>query len=382
MNPHKRFILVYFSLSFVIPILIGALLYIYDPLQVWHKPYFRDTTFIRDSRIQIKGIVKNYDFDSFIFGTSMLENILSKDANQKFGNKWANISSGGFALNERAVILKYMLKHTQPKNIIYSLDIGHLVENHTNDTKNFAFLYDDNELNDLKIYFNKKFILCAIRFSKRGDCVGSKDLDNFISNLWIKAIEHNARFGGMQKWLENSENEQIKDTIKELSSMKTPPPYNPAPFSDSIESNQKFLEENLLTFARANPSTRFYIVIPTYSRLFYRLNSNIYPKEKVILKWLVNEVANLKNVVIYGFDDLDYADEIANYKDLTHYNIDMNQMQLDAIANGTHILTPDNIDSYLATMESKIKNYDIAPLIAEIKAWEEKTQKAMTNNTK
>ena len=374
MNPYKRFILIYFSLSFVIPILISALLYIYDPLQVWHKPYFRDTTFIRDSRIQIKGIVKNYDFDSFILGTSMLENILSKDANQKFGNKWANISSGGFALNERAVILKYMLKHTQPKNIIYSLDIGHLVETHKNDTKNFAFLYDDNELNDLKIYLNKKFVLCAIRFSKSGDCVGSKDLDNFISNLWIKDIGHNARFGGMQKWLENKENEQIKDTIKELSLMKTPPPYNPAPFSDSIKSNQKFLEENLLIFARANPRTRFYVVIPTYSRLFYRLNDKIFPKEKVILKWLVNEVANLKNVAIYGFDDLDYADEIANYKDLTHYNIDMNQMQLDAIANGTHILTPQNIDSYLSTMEQKIKNYDIAPLIAEIKAWEAKNK--------
>lgn len=372
MNPYKRFILVYFSLSFLISILISVLLYLYDPLQVWHKPYFRDITFIQDSRIQIKGIVKNYDFDSFILGTSMLENILSKDANQKFGNKWANISSGGLALNERAVILKYMFKYRKPKRLILSLDIWHLVEVHTNDTKNFAFLYDDNELNDLKIYFNKKFILCAIRFSKSGDCVGNKDLDNFISWLWIKDIDHNARFGGMQKWLENSENDQIKDTIKELSSMITPPPYNPVHFSDSIVSNQRFLEENLLTFARANPNTKFSIVIPTYSRLFYRLNSEIFPKEKVILKWLVNEVANMENVAIYGFDDLDYADEIANYKDLTHYNVDMNSMQLDAIANGTHILTPQNIDTYLATMESKIKNYDIVPLIAEIKAWEAK----------
>ena len=79
---------------------------------------------------------------------------------------------------------------------------------------------------------------------------------------------------------------------------------------------------------------------------------------------------HLPNMKIYGFDDLDYADNIANYKDLTHYNVDMNSMQLDAIANGTHILTAQNIDNYLATMESKIKSYDISPLIEQIKAWE------------
>lgn len=91
-----------------------------------------------------------------------------------------------------------------------------------------------------------------------------------------------------------------------------------------------------------------------------------------MLKWFVDEVAKYQNATIYGFDDLDYADDLANYCDDIHYNLDMNSLQLDAIANGTHILTPQNIDTYLATMESKIKNYDITPLIAEIKAWEAK----------
>lgn len=368
MNPYKRFVILFFSLTFMIISFVGVLLYIYDPLQIYHKPYFREITFFQDSRIQIKGIIKNYDFDSFIWGTSMLENTLAKEAEQKLGGKFANISSGGFAFNERAIILDYIFKNAKPKNIIYSLDIGHLVINHSNDTKNFDFLYDDNELNDLKMYLNKKTIACALRFSASEDCVGKKDLENLISWLWIKDIGHNARFGGIHKWLENKDNEQIKDTIKELANMSSPPRYNPKPFTDSIQSNQKYLDENLLVFVRQNPSVKFSIVIPTYSRLFYRLNDKIQPKAKVILKWLVSQ--NLPNMKIYGFDDLDYANDIANYKDLTHYNVDMNSMQLDAIANGTHILTPQNIDSYLATMESKIKSYDISPIIEQIKVWE------------
>ena len=357
-----------FGVAFLATLALVPLLYIYDPLQIYHKPYFREITFFQDSRIQIKGIIKNYDFDSFIWGTSMLENTLTKEAEQKISGKWVNISSGGFALNERAVILDYMFKNAKPKHIIYSLDIWHLVASHTNDIKNFAFLYDDNKINDLKIYLNSKTISCALRFSTSENCVGKRDLENLISWLWIKDIGHNARFGGINKWLENKDNEQIKDTIKELANMSDSPRYNPKPFTDSIESNQKYLEENLLAFVRQNPSVKFSIIIPPYSRLFYRLNDNIYPKAKVILKWLVSQ--NLPNMKIYGFDDLPYADDIANYKDLTHYNVDMNSMQLDAIANGTHILTPQNIDSYLATMESKIKSYDIAPIIEQIKAWE------------
>lgn len=371
MKNYKNFAIFFvgiFCVASLATLALVALLYIYDPLQIYHKPYFREITFFQDSRIQIKGIIKNYDFDSFILGTSMLENTLAKEAEQKISGKWVNISSSGFAFNERAVILDYIFKNAKPKNIIYSLDIKHLVINHSNDTKNFDFLYDDNKLNDLKIYLNKKTISCALRFSTSENCVGKKDLENLISWLWARNIEHNAIFGGIHKWLENKDNVLIKDTIKELANMSSPPIYNPKPFTDSIQSNQKYLEENLLVFVRQNPSVKFSIVIPTYSRLFYKLNDEIQPKAKVILKWLVSQ--NLPNMKIYGFDDLDYADDIANYKDLVHYNVDMNSMQLDAIANGTHILTPENIDEYLQTMENKIKSYDISPLIEQIQEWE------------
>ena len=66
-------------------------------------------------------------------------------------------------------------------------------------------------------------------------------------------------------------------------------------------------------------------------------------------------------------DDLDYADDIRNYKDQAHYNIDMNSMHLDAIKNNTHILTTQNMDRYFELMEQKIRAYDLEPLIQIIK---------------
>ena len=95
----------------------------------------------------------------------------------------------------------------------------------------------------------------------------------------------------------------------------------------------------------------------------YSDNSKYFYTWEKSLRYFITQSSNYKNVKVYGFDDLDYADDIANYKDLPHYNKDLNSIQLDAIKNQTNILTPQNIDQYLATMEQKIKSYDIKPFI-------------------
>lgn len=46
----------------------------------------------------------------------------------------------------------------------------------------------------------------------------------------------------------------------------------------------------------------------------------------------------------------------------------MNSLQLSAIQNKTHILTLDNMESYFDTLEQKIQDYDITPLIDKANA--------------
>ncbi len=371
MNAFKRFVITSIMLSFVLLGCVIGLLYVYDPLQLYHKPYFREITFSNDMRVQDKGIIKNYDFDSFILGTSMLENTAAKEADEKIWGKWVNISMAGSAFDERAVILHYLFRQKpNVKHILYSLDIGGLIYDPVADTKKFDFLYDENEINDLKIYLNQKYIVCALLYSKSTKCVGYDDLETLVN--WAKKERHNQNFGGIQNWLPRQDIfPTLKNAIDKLKQMPDIHSFETAPFTESIEANQHYIEKNLLSLAKTYPNTQFHLVVPTYLRLQYRIEEPAYyAKAKKVLQWLVQEVQVLPNVKIYGFDDLDYADNIASYTDPTHYNVDMNSMQIDAIANGTHILTPENIDEYLQTMENKIKAYDLAPLIAEIKEWE------------
>lgn len=363
---YKKFVLLSLLLPLPIILALVILLFIYDPLRLYHKPWFRDDTYHNDMRTQAKNIIDNEKFDSILIGSSMLENTSAKEASKKLNAKFVNLSAGGSVFKERAIILNYLLKHRKIKNIIYSLDGYSLVNLDNNRTfKHYEYLYDDNLYNDFKIYINKKFIFCALSFSKSKKCVG-KTNDLEILTSWYE--ENKKHFDSINNWNEKSKNH----LIKEFTNIKNEEKY----IDLNIKENKKYIDDNIITFIKQNPNINFYIIIPTYSRLFYKINKyteyktnkNVYYSiYKKSLIYLIQECEKYKNVKIYGFDDLDYADNIANYKDLAHYNIDMNSMQLDAIKNDTNRLTPQNIDKYFQIMEEKIKAYDIKPILKQIK---------------
>ncbi|MCR8679399.1 MULTISPECIES: hypothetical protein [Campylobacter] len=368
----KRFILITLLYPLPFVIMIFGLIYIYDPLQIFHKPYFREATFFTDMRKQALGIIKNYEFDSYIIGTSMLENTDSKEAANKLSNdgNWINIPLSGSGFDERAIVMDYIFKNQNPKHIIYSLDGYYIVNNHNNSSLDWDFLYNNNLYDDIKIYMNWKFISCAVRFSNQEKCVGKIDDIYQITN-WYK--KNKAIFGGFDNWIKNKDNDAIKQPLIDIKNGNLKNINNQDVWGGvDILAQQDYLQKYLIRFFKDYPNTKFSIIIPTYSRLFYRMrnikgaysdNSKYFYIWEKSLRYFITKSSNYKNVKVYGFDDLDYADDIANYKDLPHYSKDLNSIQLDAIKNQTNILTPQNIDKYLKTVEQKIKSYDIEPFI-------------------
>lgn len=346
-------------------VLLAINLYLYDPVQIFHKPYFREITFFGDMRVAARGITQHYNFDSYILGTSMLENTSAKEAREKLGGKWVNISLSGSTFNERAVVLEYLFKHQLPKQVLYSLD--YLVSVHTRNNMPIQ-LYNDSSIDDFSFYFNDRFILCSFVWSKDKNCVGKSDSEARLEDSivrWIDKEDIVGRFGGFENWVKFKNHEQLKDVFKTLSQYEASSPKENSIIEELNVAIQGNITKNILKFVKQNRQTQFYFVIPPYSRLNYKLNSKFggnFLQFQSTLSWFVSELGKYPNATLYGFDDLDYADEIANYKDLTHYNVDMNLMQLDAIRDGKHILTSENIEEYLKTMESKILEYNIEPL--------------------
>ena len=284
-------------------------------------------------------------------------------------------------------MLKYLFENKQIKNIIYTIDSGEMFNDNDKTIEQLSkedswkktsrvnyLIYKENKMfnksffEKLKYYLNKHTIKCALIWSKKPKCVGEKKLPDFAD--WY--VRYKDSFGGFKNWSDSAK-EPVKKGFKDLKMY-----FNIINIPTTNSKNH--LKRSIFYFADNNPQTNFYLIIPTYSRLLYKLpqmigaNKNKLSAEQYfhnwqyMIKWFIQESKKYPNIKIYGFDDLDYADNIANYEDLHHYNIDMNSMQLDAIANGTHILTPENINNYLSIMESKIKNYDLSPFTNELKS--------------
>lgn len=344
----KKFIVVSVVFPLFMLLAMGFVMYLYDPLQIYHKPYFRNETFFADMRLSARGIIQNYNFDSYIIGTSMLENTDSLEANEKLGGNWVNISAPSSTFDERGVILDYLFRVKNPKSIIYSLDP---FEN-AKYKNEFRFLYDENYLDDLKVYVNKRFILCAMLWQTSVNCVGKEDL--FKLTRWGLDIDFRNMFGGVENWLTYNRQE----AIKYFKNIKIEP-FEPKDKIHDFTKLQNLANNSLIKYIKQNPQTKFHLIIPTYSKFHYRVDSkDAFIKNREFYKWLIVEISKYPNAYVYGFDDLDYADNIESYRDSEHYDMDLNSMHLDSIRDKTNILTPSNMETYFQIMERKIKNYN------------------------
>lgn len=358
----KQFIFGVCLIPLPVVVVLFGILWLYDPLQLFHKPIFRETTFFGDMRLAARGIIRYYDFDSVILGTSMLENTSAKEAGEKLGGKWVNLSLINSSYDERAVVLEYLFGYKKPQKIIYSLESFTIA--FIKDTSRFDYLYDENPLDDFKVYLNDKFILCALAWRESKDCTG-RDLEELLK--WSNHEDLKILFGGFEKWLKYGK----KETIAMLKNIKDTP-FVVKKDNFDLEKQRNYIQTYVLDFVAENPQTQFYFIVPTYSRLSYRIGSGDFDNKAFYnralnLKWFVKELEKYPNAKIYGFDTLDYADDIASYRDFIHYNVDMNSLHLDSIKQGKHILDSNNIDSYLKVMEDKIKNYDLKSFIEKAK---------------
>lgn len=352
-NSAKKFIKITIATPVILAVILLGMIYIYDPLQIFHKSFFDKPKFFVEMRLGAKGIIEHYDHDSYILGSSMLQNTSAMEASQKLGGKFVNISPANSSVAEKSIILNFLFKHKKPKNIIYSLDffndgiIGKI---------NFTLLYDDSKFNDLEAYLNDRFLICILTFSQDHKCVGKGDIETALQ--WYRDDYQQDRFGGFENWIKYNPDELKKFDLFDI---------KPTIFDESKVDTQKmqeFINQFTLPFIKNSPQTKFHLILPPYSRFHFKVYPEAFMERKKVILWLLKEIDELDNATIYAFDDLDYVDNIANYAgDTIHYAQDMNSLQLDAIRDKKHILTLDNAQLYFDKVEQKIKSYDIKPFI-------------------
>lgn len=370
MTEFKKSIKIYFITILFSAIALSLGFYAYDPLQLFHKPWGRDTTFQENMRLQAAGIIKNYEFDSVIIGSSILENTSSREASKLFGGNFINLSLSGSTYFERLLVLRYMFKKHKINKVIFSLDAGSYIHQQIEYPKyslsHFNFLYDDTVLNDIKAYLNYDFLKCLLTFSNDQQCVGSNtSLDR--PNAWFDEEGNKVRYGGLDKWMEAKNNKKIQnvftDIVLQTQSIEKGMSLHDPEIDIKILKSKQYVNKYLLHFIKENNQTDFMLVFPPYSRMYYALwaqyNKPYFEVHKAIVKYFVSQSEKIPNLKVFAFGDQDFLDDISNYKDPRHYHVSINSKMLSDMKQNIGELTQKNIFQYINTISLKAEKYDI-----------------------
>ncbi|MCI7447540.1 hypothetical protein [Campylobacter sp.] len=369
----RTLVFIFFFIAFIPTIIFGFIIWYIDPFALWHKPFYcpNQVYEYKNMRYNAKRFLERSDYDSLIFGSSMLENTSAKEAAKKLGGSFINISIRGSHFNERRFILDYALaKNKNIKQVLTTFDIEIIPFLHTFSylaMKHWGVLYDKEILNDYSVYTNKEtlaYIFSTFFKLISGKEVSCENRDFDRPASFFAQSEH--LLGGIKNFAKNDYNlNETKSAVEKIKNKQiSKDELNPK----DLALIKELFDKDVIEPIKNHQDTEFIMIVAAYSvvksAIAFQTNPAGARLQKYFLKYLLDQ--NLPNLKVYGFDDMGFTDDIANYVDLGHYSKDINSKMLDWIAQKKGILTTQNFDEYWDKYEQKSKAFDLSKFLEEL----------------
>lgn len=355
---NKKWLAVYFTALLVgLSLVIGVIAYV-DPYFHYHKPI--DSLFytLNNERSQNDGIIKYFDYEAIITGTSMTENFKASEAEDTFGYDFIKVPFSGGSFKEINDNIRIGLEHNPNiKMVIRSLDTYNICRD--KDYMRYdlidypTYLYDNNIFNDIKYVANKEilidFVLPKLEDRRAGAPGGITSFDDYAN--WMMTYQFCAESALQGRTQFSEPEEQIHLTDDEIKMIK-----------DNIKSN-------VTDLANKYPDVQFNYFLPPYSIVYWGELWSDGDLERYIQiqQVAIEEILNNSgNIHLFSFDNMtDITENLDNYKDEFHYGEWINSRMLTYMKEGVGLLTKENYQQYLKEIYHHYSNYDYPSLVKQ-----------------
>lgn len=331
-----------------------------DPYFHYHKPKLDKYFYSLDNqRSQNDGIIKHFDYDALIIGTSMTENFKTSEMNNIFNVKSIKVPFFGATYKEINDNLYTALDYNPNiKKVIRGLDYSKFIEDKNYIRRDLGkyptYLYDNKYYNDVNYLFNKDVIFNRVykMHSERKDIEFKPGITSFddYSN-WQNDFGF-GRKNVLPNGILTSEN------------------------SDSIhlsEKDKKVLYENIIqnvtSIADKYPDVDFYYFFTPYSAVYW---SNLNNEGKILEqieaeKYTIELILEHSNIHLFSFNNcVELTTDLNNYKDSLHYAEWINSLILQWIYDGRYKINKSNYLDYLNKEFIFYSNFDYSKLDNQI----------------
>ena len=336
-------------LAFIL--LFGGLTIAADPFFHYHKPlsflsyYMPD----RDERYLNDGIVKHFDYDSIITGTSMTQNFRASEFDELFKAHCVKVPLSGASYREiNELLIRAFAADKDIRIVLRGLDYG-LISAAPDEMlmeKYPDYIYDDSILNDAEYVLNKEVFTLA----------------TFLDVIWYTARGGRTttfdEYGNWNDHVTFGREAALSEYSREAKQAIVP--YTPLDTGN--------LEQNVISLAAAHPETDFYLFFtPASILIFDEMNQKGTLENQ--LKWekeAIELMLPYDNIHLYSFfDEFDMITDLDNYKDKNHYREEINSYILSCISSGEHELTQDNYEEYCDRMWDFYTSYDYDSIFSD-----------------
>lgn len=321
----KKMVIATLSLLLCALLVVGTVNFAIDPLFQYHKPWFGLKPVVTNERYQNAGIAKNFDFNNVIIGNSYSENFIISDVEDVFEGKTVKLTAAGSHVLDWTYILNILNKReTHPINILFNLDTG-FIDFSDKQTKHElpVFLYDNKYFNDVEYLFNftltRKYTFSAIK----------SNIKNEIPDYNTAFVLFDEKESGKEYVINNYVAAKEREEINIQKTFYT-------------DENLKLLSK----YIESMPDTQFVFFFSPFSVLYWKdiVESGCLNEYKKEFKKIFSFMSQYNNVSVFFWTDnemLKTISDLDNYKDTSHYKLQINKDILKRINNGIGILPKD-----------------------------------------
>ena len=319
-------------------LLLSLLVIFIDPFEVYRKaarfvPPIDNTTQVYSNA----GIVRHYDYDSAVVGSSVTENFRPSYLDERLGGRFIKLVTSAATAKNHQLLLRLAFKTHDLRRVVYGLDVYSFIAL-TDETGSEVplYLYDDNPANDVQYWLNR-----SVLFSFLPRCL----------KTWGQEPEDSLR-DSMYSWAGRDKYGKIA-----LYSASFTKPEEEREAEFYLARGRANLDANLLPLVAGHPETEFDFFFPPYSAAEWASmkSRGTLPGMLALRGQLYDALSGYPNVRIYDFSAREeWVLNRDNYKDTLHYGQWINDAIADCIAAGDGLVASrEQLDAATAWLRAR-----------------------------
>lgn len=328
-------------------LLLGGFTALVDPVFHYHKPLEALSYYLFDQRYQNDGIVKQFDYNAIITGTSMTENFRASELDALYDVQTVKVPYSGTSMREiRDNLYRAFRSNDEIRMVVIGLDGTNLMDDKDvlrSDVPLPTYLYDENPFNDVSYLLNKdillKYTMRMLQQTYYG--LGTTDFD------WYSFCEHVYEHGPQAV----ARSYTHKPAAAEISRMDV----------QTEERIRQNIRQNVVQLAKDQPDTVFYCYFTPYSAVYWdvMLGRGDLQKQIAAYRIATEELLECENIRLYSFfDQYQWTEDLEEYRDYFHHSSYVNSQILLQFAQEDCLLTEKNYQAHWQQVQSRYENFD------------------------